>query len=283
MRLKNRYLLPAVLFLLSVVSCTHLFYQPWNRMIYDPAKFGYEYRDVNFQSADGTPLHGWFFPVAAGKKELGTVVQFHGNAENISSHFLSLVWITRHGYNLFTFDYQGYGLSGGRPTQKNLNADALAALRWVKTYNESKKERLKFIAFGQSIGGTILLRALYDFEEKEAIDSVVIESSFPSYKRIAREKFSESWITWLFQPLGYLLTSERYAPETKIREVSPVPLLVIHGDADRIVPIHHGRRIYRLAGEPKFFWEIPGGRHIDSMIRHDGKYRQKLLEFLDGL
>lgn len=268
-------------------SCTGVFYQPQKLMFYDPADFDYQYEDVDFKSVDGTPLHGWFFPVKNGVTELGTVLQFHGNAENITSHFRSLAWITKEGYNLFIFDYQGYGLSGGRPTQKRLNGDALAALDYAVIKNRERSEKsgkkLEFIAYGQSLGGAILMRALYDFKDKDKLDAVVIESSFSSYRRIAMEKLALSRVTWIFQPLAYLLVSDSYAPEDKIKTISPVPILVIHGDADVIVPVHHGEKIYSLAGQPKTFWEVPNGRHIDSMRKHGGKYRQNLIEYLASL
>jgi fermentation-respiration switch protein FrsA (DUF1100 family) len=92
---------------------------------------------------------------------------------------------------------------------------------------------------------------------------------------------SRSWLTWLFQPLANLLVSNAYSPEQAIARISPLPLLVIHGDADTVVPFRFGERIYELALEPKTFLRIPGGRHIDGMLRENGRYRPKLIEFLD--
>ena len=68
-----------------------------------------------------------------------------------------------------------------------------------------------------------------------------------------------------------------------ISQIAPVPLLVIHGDDDPVVPFEQGAWIFDHAGEPKTFWRIPGGQHIDSMSREDGRYRGKLLEYLSKL
>lgn len=272
---------------LSIPACTHLAYQPSGKTFHDPATFGLRPEEVYFKSRDGTPLHGWFFPVAEGLEERGTVIQFHGNAENITSHFLSLVWITKKGYSLITFDYRGYGKSGGSPTQAGLNDDALAALEYAADLKKENitgsKGKKKLIAYGQSIGGAILLRALHDLKDKSSVDVVVIESSFSSYQEIVREKFSLSCITWPLQPVASLLISDEYAPEKVISTLSPTPLLVIHGDNDFIIPVHHGRRIYDLAGEPKWFWQVKGGKHINAMFHENGIYRTKLLEFFESL
>ncbi len=273
--------------LLSFAACSGLFYQPGKVRKTDPSDLGMEYQDVRIESAGGRKLHAWLFPPGNGAEERGTIIQFHGNAENISSHFMSLAWVTTQGYNFITFDYSGYWDSDGAPGQRTLNEDALAALKYAVEFNRVRAaetgRKPVLAAYGQSLGGTVLLRALADFSERREIDAVIIDSSFPSYQDIAREKLSILWETWLFQPLAYLLVSDAYAPEKTIASLSGTRILVIHGTEDKAVPIHHGRRIFELAKEPKEFWEVPGGRHIDSMVRHDGKYRRMLVEYLEGL
>jgi cephalosporin-C deacetylase-like acetyl esterase len=74
-----------------------------------------EYQDFRIESAGGRKLHAWLFPSGKGAEERGTLVQFHGNAENISTHFISLSWVTTHGYNFITFDYSGYWDSDSEP------------------------------------------------------------------------------------------------------------------------------------------------------------------------
>lgn len=281
--LVGRYLAIALLAMV-LPACTHLFYQPQRVGFYNPADFGLANEDILFESADGRKLNGWYFPPAGGVEGKGIIVQFHGNAENISTHFLSLAWVVKHGYGLFTFDYSGYGASEGAPSQQALNEDALAAL----TYAEGRLQSLNpagskkvLVAYGQSLGGAVLLRALADFPRRDAIDTVVIESSFASYKAIASDKLSLRWFTWPLQPLAYLLVSDAYAPEEVIPSLAGTRLLVIHGNDDAVVPIRFGKRIFELAGEPKTFWEVPHGHHIDSMTAHADEYRGKLIAFIE--
>ncbi len=94
---------------------------------------------------------------------------------------------------------------------------------------------------------------------------------------------ADHWLTFIIQPLAYVLISDRYAPEHVLAEISPVPLLVIHGDRDQIVPVHHGQRIYDRAKAPKWFWKLEGVGHIQAMAPRSGQYRQALLDFLDQL
>ena len=77
--------------------------------------------------------------------------------------------------------------------------------------------------------------------------------------------------------------SDEYAPEKVIRNISPTPLLVIHGDNDFIIPIQQGKKIFDLAGEPKWFWQVKGGRHINAMFHEKGVYRKRLLDFFKKL
>lgn len=266
-------------------SCTHFFYQPDRFRYFDPASAGVEYRDVYFKGAHGATLHGWFFPAKKGTPERGSFIQFHGNAENISTHFNSLFWVTGRGYNLFTFDYSGYGDSEGEAGQKELYEDARAALKegiMIERERAAATGRaMRLVAYGQSLGGAVLLRALADFPGRKELAAVVADSAFASYKSVASDVMANSWITWLFQPLPYFLVSDAYAPEGTMAALN-IPLIVIHGTADRVVPIRHGRRIYQLAAGPKEFWEVPGGRHIDSMTRKDGEFRERLIRYLEG-
>jgi len=96
---------------------------------------------------------GWYFPSQLSTTPKATIIQFHGNAQNFSAHYLSLAWLTKQEFNLFTFSYRGYGNSEGRPDQKGTYLDGLAALNqgWELHKKSGAK---KFIVYGQSLGGS---------------------------------------------------------------------------------------------------------------------------------
>lgn len=144
----------ALLFGLS--SCAQqAFYYPDHAEYGSPAQSGLPYENVSFQSADGTRLHGWFVPArgaADAKQARATIIHFHGNAQNLTAHWQAVKWLPEHGYNVFLFDYRGYGQSEGDPSPEGLFADSNAALDYVRNRPDVNPERL--LVFGQSLGGT---------------------------------------------------------------------------------------------------------------------------------
>ncbi|MGE3975065.1 MAG: alpha/beta hydrolase [Bdellovibrionales bacterium] len=280
----------ALLFVcISLSGCSSLLYYPTRLKYSEPTKLGYGYVEEKFESSDGTKLLGWYFPAATSKEDLKkktkattTIIHFHGNGENMSSHYHSLVWLTKESFNLFSFDYRGYGGSEGEPDPAGVHKDALAAIKYILEDRVGDKPE-RVILYGQSLGGAVLMGAYDSIPKKEKISAVVIESSFPSYQRIARQKLAENWWSWIFQPLAYVVLSDKYSGEKKIEKISPVPLFVLHGDKDPIVGFENGEKVYELAKEPKFFWRIPGGQHLDLMYIEKEKNRNTLAAVLRAL
>lgn len=272
-----------VLILLSIiccVGCSHLMYYPSKLTFVDTNKLPIKPVDVNFNSEDGVKLHGWYFHNPSFKnKPKATLVFFHGNAENITTHFGSLYWLLDFNYDYFIFDYRGYGKSEGSPTQQGTFYDGKAAVRYIYERNNN----IPLIIFGQSIGGAVALSVAANLKNEIPYKLVVVDSTFHSYQAEARSVLSKSFITWLFQPLAWVLISDRYAPEDKIKEISPKPLLVVHGTSDKVVSFWLGEKVFQLAEEPKEFWKIENGQHIDSFWAHDLKYRKKFIEKLESV
>lgn len=259
----------------SLAGCSGLLYYPSRQMFYPPEKFGLAPEEVLFASKEGPKLFGWYFRNAAGTKPKALVVFYHGNAENMSSHYANVNWILEYGYDLFAFDYQGYGRSEGSPTPRGTVADGEAALEWAA----QRLPGTPIVIFGQSLGGAIALRNAIDMKDKIPLRFVAVDSTFSSYRSMARAVMARSLLSWPFQWLGWLLMSDAAAPDGEIAKISPVPLLVIHGDADPIVEFEHGEEVFRQAAEPKEFWCISGGKHTDIFQRDE--YRKKFLAALD--
>lgn len=256
-------------------GCSSLFYYPTRKTYHDPSKAGLVNEDVEFVSESGDKIHAWWFG-ATGKESKGTVVFFHGNAENLTSHFANLMWLPAEGYNYFIFDYPGYGRSSGHPTPMGALNSGIAAIRWVV----KNKDQRPLIVYGHSLGGNIALRSVLDLKDSVPFRAVIIDSSFPSYRKIAARKLSSFWLTWPFQPLVYAFLSDRYAPD-RIDALSPTPLLVIHGQKDIQVEPEFGEMIFKAAKEPKQIWRIPDGSHGSTFWRHERVYRKKLLRYLE--
>ena len=252
-------------------------FQPMKTMLRTPDQIGLQYRDQYFTSSDGTRLHGWWLP-AEGKAQ-GTVLLLHGNAENISTHIGSVYWLPAQHYNVFLFDYRGYGLSAGEPSLDGAMMDVKSALRWLLARKDLDPGRI--IVFGQSLGGALGVYALASTGMSHKIRALILDSTFSDYHRIARDKLSSFWLTWPFQyPLSWLI-SDRYSPVRQIARISPTPVLIVHSQADMIIPVDHARRLFAAAKQPKELWIVPDGAHISAF--NQPEMRKKLLRYLDGV
>ena len=259
-----------------LTSCSSLFYYPSRQLFYAPDRFGLKPDEITFPSHNGKKIFAWYFKNRSGQKPKATVVFYHGNAENISSHYINIIWILDHGYDLLGFDYQGYGRSEGEPSQENTVRDGEAALKYAfETY------KTPLVVFAQSLGGPIAMRNVIDLKDSLPIKYLAVDSTFVSYRSMARTVMTRSVITWPFQWLGWLLVSDSYSPKNDIDKISPIPLLVIHGDNDKVVEYFQGQKVFELAKEPKEFWTVPGGSHTDVFSKEDPTFRLKFVERLD--
>jgi fermentation-respiration switch protein FrsA (DUF1100 family) len=266
--------LAAVLAGLLATACTAVFFQPHRVQVFTPDKFGLAYQEVRFKTRDGLELYAWFIPAQG--PALGTVLQLHGNAENISTHFTSLAWMPARGFNLFAFDYRGYGASEGTPSLDGVQIDIDAALETLLARDDIDKNRI--VIYGQSLGGALAAYYVAHTQRRDRVRALILESAFSDYVDIAREKFTDHWFTWPFQWIPDVSVDDRYSPLPGMASISPMPLLVLHGDRDRTVPMHHGQRLYDAAREPKQLWIVPGAGHIQTT--GDPAVRDRLVAWL---
>jgi fermentation-respiration switch protein FrsA (DUF1100 family) len=267
----------SLLALISILlaGCNGVFFYPDSYEEHSPEQLGLKYKDVYFQADDGTRLHAWFLP-AQGTAQ-GTILFLHGNAENISTHIMSVFWLPARGFNVFLIDYRGYGASEGKPSEEGVQEDVNAAMRTLLTRPGVDPDRL--VIFGQSLGGSIAIYNVAHSPYRRHIRALAVESAFASYRDIAREKLASFWLTWPLQyPLSWLI-SDKYSPAAVVAQISPIPLLIIHGDHDEIVPVSNARRLFELAREPKQLWIVPDGGHIQAF--HHRVYRDRFVAWLN--
>jgi uncharacterized protein len=265
-----------LVFVLSLLlsACTNVFFQPGRTLIRTPDQLGLRYDDVYFTSGDGTKLHGWWLPAAG--KAIGTVLFLHGNAENISTHVANVAWLPKEHVNVFLFDYRGYGISSGEVDLDGALADVESALQKLALLPEVNEHGL--VIFGQSLGGALAADAAANSAYRTKLRAVILEGSFASYRQIAREKLSGFWLTAIFKwPLS-LFVSDSHEPAAALAELKPIPILIIHGERDDIVPVEHAKNLYAAAEEPKQIWMLPNVGHIQALTVPE--YRQRFLQYL---
>jgi fermentation-respiration switch protein FrsA (DUF1100 family) len=255
-------------------GCTQMFFQPQRALIDSPENHGFEYQIENLRAADGTTLNAWFMPARGVPK--ATILYLHGNAENISTHFRSVLWMTKEGFNVLGLDYRGYGASAGTPTLAGVQLDIDAAMRSLLAHPAVDPQRI--VLFGQSLGGALAIYYAGHSAHRANLRAVVIDSAFFDYRQIVREKLAGIFITWPFQWLPWVTVNNKYTPAAAVSAISPVPLLLLHGDQDKVVPPHHARQLYARAREPKELWVSPGAGHTQAM--GSATVRNKLVEFI---
>jgi fermentation-respiration switch protein FrsA (DUF1100 family) len=253
----------------SLGGCTSVFFQPMRGHVRTPENIGIAYEDVHFEAEDGVRLHGWFLPAQG--NATGTVLFLHGNAENISTHIGSVYWLPKRGFNVFLPDYRGYGLSQGEPSLPGVMADIEAA--FVTLVSRPDVDPRRIVIFGQSLGGSLAISFTAQSRHRANIRALAVESAFSDYHGIAQEKLASFWLTWPLQWLPRLSVENGYSPLAAVGRVAPIPLLVIHGERDWIVPPHHGRYLYDSASEPKELWTVPDAGHIEAMRTPENRER----------
>jgi fermentation-respiration switch protein FrsA (DUF1100 family) len=221
-----------------------------------PERVGVSYEELRIASGSGSErgeLNGWWIP--AGQRDAPTFLYLHGNDNNIGyvrevEHARSFHGM---GYNLLMIDYRGYGKStGGPPSEAKMYEDAESAWNYLIRQRGLAPQRT-FI-YGHSLGGAVAIDLAVRHPEAAG---VVEESSFTSIRAMGAVKFG-------FTPPSFLLNS-RFDSLSKISSLK-IPLLVIHGTWDKLVPYRMGQQLFDAAPQPKTLKLIEGGEHENTCI-----------------
>jgi fermentation-respiration switch protein FrsA (DUF1100 family) len=216
---------------------------------------------MRFTTRDGVSLHGWFIP----SPDTESVVLFcHGNAGNISHRLDSIRIFHDLGLSVFIFDYRGYGLSEGRPSEEGTYRDAEAAWNHLVEGRGIPSDRI--ILFGRSLGAAVAAH----LAQTARPSALILESAFASVPEIASHHYWYLPVRWL--------SRFKYATAAYVRAVH-APTLVIHSRDDEINPIEQGRDVFRQANEPKVFLEISGD-HNSGFLLSGARYTEGLRQFL---
>ncbi|HXY40878.1 MAG TPA: alpha/beta hydrolase [Vicinamibacteria bacterium] len=260
-----------ILALLAAVAALMLLFE--RRLIYFPQRgldvtpqaLGLVSEELPLRAEDGVRLHGWFLPVKGSRL---TLLVCHGNGGNVSHRLdRALAAQAQLRTDVLLFDYRGYGRSEGSPDEEGTYRDARAAWRWLI---EKGQPPGRIVIFGESLGSAVALQLALDTGGARAL---VLESPFASIPEMARAVYP-------FLPVWPLVRT-RYDNLAKVGRLR-LPLLVMHGERDDVVPFAQGRRLFEAAPEPKRFYAIPGASHNDTYLVGGDAYWRALRDFLDS-
>lgn len=207
----------------------------------DTIDFDFTIESIVFESENGNRLNGWVLK-PENEMPTTTLLHFHGNSQCLLNQHQALAPLIKYGFQIFTFDYSGFGFSEGKATRKNVLIDANSALSYVK--NRPDMKTTKLVIYGQSLGGH-LSAAVAEHRQSE-IDALVIEGAFSSHRDISAETAG------IF---GRIMVAEKYNAYKSIRGFQK-PVLVIHSTEDEVIPFKMGQKIFENANVPKEFYEI---------------------------
>ncbi len=209
--------------------------------------------EVTARTADGLTLTGWWLEAAADRPVL---LYFHGNGGNIGGRANKAEIMRSAGYSILLAGYRGYGGNPGTPSEAGLIADGRA---WLDHLEERGVDPARVVLYGESLGSGVATA----LAAERSVAAVVLEAPFTSIRAIAERRY------W-YVPVRLLLRD----PFDSLARIARVraPLLILHGDADALIPPAHGEALHAAAPEPKRFVLIPGATH--TSLVEDGAFAE---------
>lgn len=223
--------------------------------------------EVWLPSSDGNEIHGLYWPARANRP---TILFFHGNAQSVFEWALIRDEFSPLDCGLLLIDYPGYGKSTGQPHEEALYAAGHAALQWL--INNLENEQKNIIVFGKSLGGGVAAEIV---GKNSAVLGLILESTFRSIPSVLSQLLP-------MIPAGSVLKSENYDTAAKIGAID-LPLLLVHGVNDELIPLREAKELFGLANEPKQLYLVERAGHNDVSIQAGPEYGRTLRQWLDKI
>jgi fermentation-respiration switch protein FrsA (DUF1100 family) len=258
----------------SLIAVIGLFWTAQRKLIYFPTQavgaasaISADAEEVNFTTDDGLTLSAWWIP-STGDSRGSTIVVFHGNGGNRADRAPLAQALASQGFDLLLVDYRGYGGNPGSPSEEGLLLDAKAAVTYLESRQDVDPDKL--IYFGESLGAAVAVAVAQEYPPS----ALILRSPFTSLPDVARTHYP-------YLPTGLLLR-DRY-PSIETIGALDVPVLVVAGSHDTIVPIAQSRELFDAAPRPKRFVTIAGADHNDPALTHGPLLIDEVTSFLEGI
>jgi fermentation-respiration switch protein FrsA (DUF1100 family) len=199
--------------------------------------------EVVLKASDGEQIIVWHLPPRGDKP---VVLYFHGNGGSLRYRVDRFRALTADGTGLIALSYRGYGGSSGSPTEPGLIADAMAAYDFAA----ARYAPSRIVLWGESLGTGVAVA----LAAERPVARIVLEAPFSSAADVGMRAYP-------FLPVR-LLMKDQFRSDERIARIN-VPILILHGALDRVVPMALGERLYGLANEPRQMVRFPNGDHND--------------------
>jgi uncharacterized protein len=268
--IKKNFLLYIIVFIsliyLSVLAYLffvqrNLLYNP-NENNYSDDKLKVDIEKVQIRTSDNINLLGWFHKKNINKFK--TIVYFHGNAGKLENRIHKLNHFKGMNVNFLIISWRGFSGNSGKPSEPGLYKDGTSAIDWLKNMGLAEKD---IILYGESLGTGIAIQ----IAQNKKFAGLILETPFTSMIDAAKNVYP-------YIPVGLLL-KDRYENDKKIKNID-IPLLVMHGEKDQIIPFKMGKKIYELANQPKYSYFTKYDNH---MMEYDEKLVFALSTFIKSL
>ena len=221
-----------------------------------------EIKKVKITTNDKIDLTGWFYN--KNLENFKTILFFHGNAGSLENRTYKLNHFKDLDLNFLIIAWRGFSGNKGKPNETGLYEDAASAIRWLKTKGVEEKN---IILYGESLGTGVAV----EIAQNKNYAGIILESPFTSMVNLGKKYYPFFFF--------FFLLKDKFESYKKITNIS-VPVLIMHGKVDRIVPYAMGEKMYELANKPKFFYSQEYGDH---MIEYDERLLLTLKKFIQSL
>lgn len=246
--------------ILSSCSFNYFFYFPDKEFNYTSE---YKFEEIFLTSKNGNKIHSLLFPSKVNPK--ATILILHGNAGSLSGWANIAEPFIKNNYEVLILDYQGFGISEGKPKHKNLYNDSKVAMEFLIERNNKKNTPI--ILYGLSIGGNMSVKIANEFQNN--IKALIIEGAFTNHREIAVEICPA-----LLKPIPFMFCKSYVNADELIAKIK-IPKIIIHSSEDQTIPFWMGKKLYENASEPKQFWEIQG-KHLEMLNKYEDIFFDKL-------
>ena len=257
-----------ILFLVYFLVLTYLYFFQ-RTLLYHPNENNYSNDElkvsvekIKIKTKDNIELLGWYHEKNI--KKFKTLLFFHGNAGSLENRIHKLNEFDDMNINFLIIAWRGFSGNKGKPSEKGLYEDGQSAIQWL--YKKGLKEE-DIILYGESLGTGIATH----LAQNKNFAGVILETPFTSMVDAAKTFYP-------YIPVNLLL-KDKFENYKKVGNIKS-PILVMHGEADQIVPFSMGKKIYEIANEPKYSYFTKCDNH---MMEYDEKLIFALKSFFKSL